>query len=66
LLRSKGKKRKSGSLWLRLPVNWPLPLFLWVVHCARLRLAGVWREALALAALLVRHRLQGKKNTQIA
>jgi hypothetical protein len=64
LLRSKGKKRKNGSLWLRSPVNWrPLP-FLWVVHCARLRLVGVWREALALAALLVRHRLQGKKNTQ--
>jgi hypothetical protein len=51
---------------LRLPANWrPLP-FLWVVHCARLRLVGVWREALALAALLVRHRLQGKKNTQTA
>jgi hypothetical protein len=29
-------------------------------------LVVVWREALALVALLVRHRLQGKKNTQIA
>jgi hypothetical protein len=64
LRKSKGKRRKSESLWLRLPVNWPLLLFLWVVHCARLRLVGVWRAALALAALSVRHRLQGKKNTQ--
>jgi hypothetical protein len=64
LRKSKGKRRKSESLWLRLPVNWRPPRFLWVVHCARLRLVGVWRAALALAALWVQHRLQGKKNTQ--
>jgi hypothetical protein len=66
LRKSKGKRRKSESLWLRLPVNWRPLLFLWVVHCARLRLVGVWRAALALAVLLVRHRLQGRKNTKIA